>query len=146
MASCAYFQPNGCVNSDMESYICVCVRACACVRACVRAYNIIHVLIFAHWGSLWSSLSDCILKHLFCDVLSSLPSCSVLMEDFLKGHDDKELVFEQLPFNHPLFVMYSSGTTGPPKCMVHSQGVSVKDKKQQQHLLYRSHVSVCIFL
>ena len=57
---------------------------------------------------------------------SSLPSCSVLMEDFLKGHDDKELVFEQLPFNHPLFVMYSSGTTGPPKCMVHSQGVSVK--------------------
>jgi acetoacetyl-CoA synthetase len=35
-----------------------------------------------------------------------------------------ELSFEQLPFNHPLFIMYSSGTTGIPKCMVHSAGVS----------------------
>jgi len=35
-----------------------------------------------------------------------------------------ELNFEQLPFNHPLFLMYSSGTTGIPKCMVHSAGVS----------------------
>lgn len=34
-----------------------------------------------------------------------------------------ELKFEQLPFNHPLFIMYSSGTTGVPKCMVHSAGV-----------------------
>lgn len=53
--------------------------------------------------------------------LTNIPN-SVLMEDFLKGHDKSELAFEQLPFNHPLFVMYSSGTTGPPKCMVHSQG------------------------
>ena len=34
------------------------------------------------------------------------------------------LEFVQVPFNHPLFIMYSSGTTGPPKCMVHSVGVS----------------------
>ena len=32
--------------------------------------------------------------------------------------------FTQLPFNHPLYLMFSSGTTGPPKCMVHSAGVS----------------------
>lgn len=32
------------------------------------------------------------------------------------------LEFEQVPFNHPLFIMYSSGTTGAPKCMVHSVG------------------------
>ena len=50
------------------------------------------------------------------------------MSDFCKlgeSASSEPLQFEQLPFNHPLFVMYSSGTTGIPKCMVHSAGVSV---------------------
>ena len=32
--------------------------------------------------------------------------------------DRDELHYEQLPFNQPLFIMYSSGTTGKPKCIV----------------------------
>ena len=35
------------------------------------------------------------------------------------------LTFEQLPFDHPLYILYSSGTSGPPKCIVHAAGVSL---------------------
>ncbi|HDL01312.1 MAG TPA: acetoacetate--CoA ligase [candidate division Zixibacteria bacterium] len=33
-----------------------------------------------------------------------------------------DIIFEQLPFDHPLYIMYSSGTTGKPKCIVHGAG------------------------
>jgi len=40
--------------------------------------------------------------------------------------------FEQLPFDHPLYVLYSSGTTGPPKCIVHrAGGVLLQHQKEQ---------------
>jgi acetoacetyl-CoA synthetase len=42
----------------------------------------------------------------------------VLFDDFLAG-DGGELHFEQVPANQPLYIMYSSGTTGVPKCLVH---------------------------
>jgi acetoacetyl-CoA synthetase len=42
-------------------------------------------------------------------------------EDIIK-EEGGELVFEQVPFNHPLWVVYSSGTTGLPKALVQSQG------------------------
>jgi acetoacetyl-CoA synthetase len=42
----------------------------------------------------------------------------VLFDDFLAAQP-QELEFEQVPANHPLYIMYSSGTTGVPKCIVH---------------------------
>ena len=45
---------------------------------------------------------------------------AILWDHFLD--DDGELGFERLPFNHPLYILFSSGTTGVPKCIVHGAG------------------------
>jgi acetoacetyl-CoA synthetase len=42
-----------------------------------------------------------------------------LFRDFLSNEDNLEIDFEQLPADHPVYIMYSSGTTGVPKCIVH---------------------------
>lgn len=47
---------------------------------------------------------------------------TLLEEDFLKDFQAKDIDFVRLDFNHPLFIMFSSGTTGVPKCIVHGQG------------------------
>ena len=47
---------------------------------------------------------------------------AVHYQDFRSSESGLEIEFEQLPFEHPLYIMYSSGTTGLPKCMVQSAG------------------------
>ncbi len=53
--------------------------------------------------------------------ISGVPN-AVHYEDFLAGESNLEIEFEQLPFDHPLYIMFSSGTTGKPKCMVQGTG------------------------
>ncbi|KAE8634948.1 hypothetical protein XENTR_v10002482 [Xenopus tropicalis] len=75
--------------------------------------------------------------------ISKIPN-SMFLDEFLAtgkvGDQSPQLEFEQLPFNHPLYIMYSSGTTGAPKCMVHSAGGTLI-KHLTEHILHGSTTS-----
>jgi len=53
--------------------------------------------------------------------LSHIPN-AVRYDDFLAREKQPTLQFEQLPFEHPVYIMFSSGTTGKPKCLVQGAG------------------------
>ena len=51
----------------------------------------------------------------------------------LSSRQPEEMTFERLPFDHPIYILFSSGTTGIPKCIVHSAGgVLLQHLKEQQ--------------
>ncbi|MCW5572879.1 MAG: acetoacetate--CoA ligase [Steroidobacteraceae bacterium] len=64
--------------------------------------------------------------------IGALPN-AVHYRDF--GRAGAPLAFEQLPFDHPLYILYSSGTTGKPKCIVHGAGGTLL-QHQKEHLLH----------
>ncbi|XP_054095076.2 acetoacetyl-CoA synthetase isoform X4 [Callithrix jacchus] len=79
--------------------------------------------------------------------ISKIPN-SVFLDDFLAtgpSEQAPQLEFEQLPFSHPLFIMFSSGTTGAPKCMVHSAGGTLI-QHLKEHLLHSNMTSSDILL
>lgn len=49
-------------------------------------------------------------------------SGAMLLQDYTRPFAPAAIQFERLPFDHPLYIMYSSGTTGVPKCIVHGAG------------------------
>ena len=53
--------------------------------------------------------------------ISQIPN-AIHYEDFLAKDANLEITFAQLPFDHPLYIMFSSGTTGKPKCLVQGAG------------------------
>jgi acetoacetyl-CoA synthetase len=66
-------------------------------------------------------------------VLAALPN-GIAYTSYTGSHSDAPIAFAQLPFDHPLFILYSSGTTGVPKCIVHRAG-GILLKHLSEHVL-----------
>jgi acetoacetyl-CoA synthetase len=58
----------------------------------------------------------------------------VTWENFLGPDDAPELSFTPVPFEHPLYILFSSGTTGAPKCIVHGTGGTLLQHRKEQEL------------
>ena len=57
------------------------------------------------------------------------------LADFIAPHEAGEIRFRQVPFNSPLFIMFSSGTTGKPKCIVHGVGGTLLQHLKEHQFL-----------
>ncbi|KXH58506.1 acetoacetate-CoA ligase [Colletotrichum nymphaeae SA-01] len=82
-----------------------------------------------------------VINNVACDLaIDGLRATGVAVdeyESFLQSSPDEPLKFEQLPPSHPLYILYSSGTTGLPKAIVHTAlGTLIQHKKE--HALHGS--------
>ncbi len=66
-------------------------------------------------------------------VIASFPG-AVLLDDFVAGFKPGDMDFVSLPFDHPLYILFTSGTTGAPKCIVHSAGGALLKHASEQRL------------
>ncbi len=65
--------------------------------------------------------------------ISSIPDTQSVA-DFIGEFSPLEIIFTRVSFNHPLFIMFSSGTTGAPKCIVHGHGGTLLQHMKEHQL------------
>jgi acetoacetyl-CoA synthetase len=62
------------------------------------------------------------------------PSSTISLDEILANDEPSHIDFVQLPFDHPTYIMYSSGTTGIPKCIVHGAGGTLLQHQKELRL------------
>jgi len=67
--------------------------------------------------------------------VSDIPK-AVLLEEWLRKFSPGEIKYAQLPFEHPAYILFSSGTTGTPKCIVHGAGGALLQSLKAHKLHY----------
>ena len=65
--------------------------------------------------------------------LGAVPK-AVSLEEFLGPHGERGIAFRRVAFDHPLFILYSSGTTGVPKCIAHGTGGALLTNLKEHRL------------
>ncbi len=83
--------------------------------------------------SLMPSVEKAVVVSYIDSTMLPIPQ-AIPLEFFAAPYAPKDIEFAQLPFNHPLYIMFSSGTTGVPKCIVHGQGGTLLQHLKEHRL------------
>jgi acetoacetyl-CoA synthetase len=66
-------------------------------------------------------------------IIDQIPN-AVHLGAFVAPYQPQDIAFKRLPFDHPLYILYSSGTTGVPKCIVHGAGGTLLQHLKEHQL------------